>query len=118
MLNTKLIYQSATQNDCLILTNIANSSKKYWGYSDKMMGLWKEELEINMDYINKNEVIKVLYDRQLIGFYALKFDNANKYYEIDHFWLLPKFMGKGFGKQIFQRIMKTLADKGQSKAIL
>src|SRR5438552_828188 len=82
------------------------------------MQQWKEELEISVDYIIKNEVVKVLYDGQLIGFYALKFDNASQCYEIDHLWLLPEFMGKGFGKQIFEHILKMLAVKGQRKAIL
>lgn len=118
MISDKLKYQRAKKKDFSELTRLANISKKHWGYSEDLMELWKEDLEINTDYINENEVMNVLSDGQLIGFYALKFDNTNECYEIDHFWLLPEFMGKGFGKQIFHHIMKTLADKGQSKAIL
>lgn len=82
------------------------------------MDLWKEDLGISRDYINENEVTKVLLNGKLIGFYALKFNETMECYEIDHFWLLPEFIGQGFGKRVFRHIMETLAKKNQTKVTL
>jgi RimJ/RimL family protein N-acetyltransferase len=112
------VYKRAGENDCSVLTEIANVSKKHWEYSDELMNLWKEDLEINKKYIAENEVTKVLSEKRIIAFYALKFDRLNECYEIDHFWILPEFAGQGFGKEIFQNIMQTLANKHQTRTFL
>ena len=113
-----LTYKKATVDDGELLTNISTTSKRYWNYSEEQLLLWKEDLEINEKYLLSNLVYKVFYSEKLIGFYALKFDETENCYEIDHLWLLPDNIKKGYGKHIFQNIISQLSTLNQTRCIL
>ena len=59
-----------------------------------------------------------MFTEKLIGFYALKFDETENCYEIDHLWLLPENINKGYGKHIFQNIISQLSTLNQKRCIL
>jgi hypothetical protein len=113
----ELTYLKADVNDSEQLTEIAVSSKKYWGYSKLLMKIWKNDLTITINYIKENIVYKIYQDDLLIGFYALKFNEQYNCYEIDHLWLTPENINKGFGRLIFNNIINQLLKRKQSKAI-
>ncbi len=118
MNKNELTYLKADVNDAQQLTEIAISSKKYWGYSKSLMKIWKNDLTLTINYIEENIVYKIYHNDLLIGFYALKFNRQYNYYEIDHLWLTPDNINKGFGKLIFNHIIHQLLHKRQSKAIV
>lgn len=105
-----LTYIKATPEDHELLTRTAMSSKQYWGYADRLMALWREELTITPDYITRNEVVKVESAEGFIGFYALA-DKGKDHWEVEHFWLLPGDVRKGYGTRIFEHILKHIKEK-------
>jgi len=113
----KLTYTDAVSEDAELLTATAHNSKKFWGYSDALMELWKEDLEINTDYILKNKVVKVFENKNFIGFFALK-TNHKEEVEIDHLWLLPDKIKRGYGRSIFQHILNYVKTQGYKKVTL
>jgi len=113
-----LNYQKAIVCDAEILTEIAHSSKRFWIYTDEQMSLWKEDLTITENYLSNNLVYKVYNENKLIGFYALKFDDSENCYEIDHFWLTPENIKKGFGRHIFKNAVSQLSVLYQTKFFL
>src|SRR5690625_6564815 len=76
-----------------------------WGYSQKQMNLWGNELTITTTYIAKNKVYKIFHKTQYLGFISLVAKKT--FIEIEHFWLLPKSAGKGYGRATFAFIVQT-----------
>ena len=113
-----LRYEKAAANDCEQLTQIAHSSKRYWNYSEAQMLLWKDDLTLDANYILHNLVYKIFHQKTLIGFYALKLDETENCYEIDHLWLLPENINKGFGAIIFKNIIAQLSQLQQKRCTL
>jgi len=98
-------FERAVQNDADLLTKNTFKSKRIWGYTDEQMERWKDELTITPAYIAKNKVYKIFHETQYLGFISLLAKRT--FIEIDHFWLLPKSTGKGYGRTIFAFIVQT-----------
>ena len=107
-----LSYVDAVESDFLLLTETAIASKKYWGYSEELLNLWKHDLEISKEYIQKNKVVKVYSQDGFIGFFGLKREKTG-IIEIDHLWIKPNEIKKGYGRQIFAYIRNYLLSKGE-----
>jgi len=105
-----LRYENANDSDAEILTEMAFTSKQHWGYSDAQMESWRSDLTVTKDYIAKNEVVKIYHANELIGFYSI-LDGEPA--EVDHLWLLPNFIRRGFGVVIFNAIRESVANRGQ-----
>lgn len=90
------------------LTAIAIEAKGHWGYPEEWMNLWKESLTITPAYVKKHHVF-VAEAHVLLGFYALVEGSS---WELDHFWVSPRAMGRGIGQQLFRHatgVIRTLA---------
>ncbi|HKI79253.1 MAG TPA: GNAT family N-acetyltransferase [Ignavibacteriaceae bacterium] len=113
----KLTYKDAIPSDSKMLSATVIASKKTWGYSDDLINLWKSELQISKEYIRRNKVIKVYNENKYIGFYGIKFNEPNSP-ELDHFWLTPENIRKGYGKIIFNNISNYLKAEGYNNFFL
>jgi GNAT superfamily N-acetyltransferase len=100
-----LTYIDASPEDANLLTDIAINSKKYWGYDDALIRSWKPELEITVDYILRNKVMKVLYGDVCIGFFGLS-SIDDETLSLDHIWLKPEQIRKGFGSMMFSEVLR------------
>ena len=56
----------ATNTDALALTELTLRSKLHWGYTEDQIEGWKDDLTINSDYVDNNEVYKLLVDDILV----------------------------------------------------
>jgi N-acetylglutamate synthase-like GNAT family acetyltransferase len=85
-----------------LLRDTLITSKGYWGYSQEQLEQWRSNLKFEEEYIARNTVKLILKDKEVIGFFAIvKGDND----ELDHLWLLPKAIGKGYGNLVFEQIL-------------
>jgi hypothetical protein len=87
--------QRALQGDASILTRIAFAGKAHWGYPDRWMERWREDLTITPEYVHQNEVHVAIAEGGPAGFYALV--GEGRRVELEHLWVLPERMGKGVG---------------------
>ncbi len=78
------------------------ASKGYWGYSQEQLEVWRSNLRFKEDYVARNTVKLVLEKSEVIGFFAIVKGELD---ELDHFWLLPKAIGKGNGNLVFEQII-------------
>lgn len=85
-----------------LLRDTLITSKGYWGYSQEQLEQWRSNLTFEEDYIVRNTVKLILKDKELIGFFAIVKGDSN---ELDHLWLLPKAIGKGYGNLVFAQIL-------------
>jgi ribosomal protein S18 acetylase RimI-like enzyme len=113
----KLTYSDANVEDAELLSSIAFNSKKFWGYSDELMNVWRSDLEISTQYILKNKVVKVFLEEKLIGFFGIKFIDSS-IAEIDHLWIKPENIRRNFGRDIFNHIIDYLLANGFNKTTL
>jgi N-acetylglutamate synthase-like GNAT family acetyltransferase len=85
-----------------LLRDTLISSKGYWGYSQEQLEQWRSNLRFEDEYVSRNTVKLILDESDVIGFFAIVKGDIN---ELDHLWLLPKAIGKGFGNLVFDKIL-------------
>ena len=107
----------AEPNDNELLTTITKMSKAYWGFSDEILQEWEHLLTITKDYIEKNKVYKLLQNDQIIGYYSC-FSTDENTIKLDNIFILPEFIGKGFGKILMNDFLKNIKQLGINKVTL
>lgn len=85
-----------------LLRDTLISSKGYWGYPQEQLEQWRSNLKFEDEYVARNTVKLVIEGSEVIGFFALIKGDIN---ELDHLWLLPKSIGKGYGNIVFEQII-------------
>ncbi|MCB0584432.1 MAG: GNAT family N-acetyltransferase [Phaeodactylibacter sp.] len=108
----------AEPRDAPTLSALAWRAKKHWGYPEDWMQLWKGELTISPEDIERHEVIKIMGKARLAGFYALQNNERHHCTEIGHFWIEPACMGKGYGGMAFHHLLNKLRQKGEKRLII
>lgn len=100
----EIIKAEITDNE--ILTIITKKSKAYWGFSEDVLKEWEHLLTITRDYIEQNKVYKLVENNQVIGYYSYFFVNENTI-KLDNIFILPEFIGKGFGKILMNDFLRN-----------
>jgi len=90
----------ASPDEGWLLREIEIASKAYWGYPDELMERFAKVISMAPDYIRKNEVWVIEGADEIAGFYGLI--HHGEVCELDHLWLLPRHIGKGLGRQLFE----------------
>ena len=85
-----------------LLRDVLISSKGYWGYSKEQLEEWRSNLKFEEAYITGNTVKLILKDKEVIGFFAIVKGDSDV---LDHLWLLPKAIGKGYVNLVFKQII-------------
>jgi len=85
-----------------LLRDTLITSKGYWGYSQEQLEQWRSNLKFEEEYFARNIVKLVMAESEVIGFFAIVKGDID---ELDHLWLLPKAIGKGYGNLVFDEIL-------------
>lgn len=94
-------FRAAQISDLPILNQISVESKKYWNYPDEWISLWINDLTLTPVKLSNQKILLAEVENQIIGFCSVG-ENPD-IYEILHLWLLPSFIGKGYGKQLLEK---------------
>ena len=86
------------------LTQIAIAAKRYWNYPEAWIQFWIPQLTISAEYILSNEVWMMVEKEKPMAFYALSQNEEG--YELGHLWVLPEYIGRGIGKQLFDHALE------------
>ena len=90
------------------------SSKAHWGYSRTQLEEWRSLLEISAEFVSACPTFLCEVDGQVIGFYSLV--ASGEAWELNNLWVLPRFMRKGLGLELFSHAMQT-ATMGGARVI-
>ncbi|MBN1525365.1 MAG: GNAT family N-acetyltransferase [Spirochaetales bacterium] len=119
--------KSACAQDAPRLTEIAFAAKRHWLYPEEWMDVWKDELTITPEYINRHMVFTASYNDRIVGFYSVVKNTErhhigliliDKGYWLEHIFIDPAFIGRGIGTRLighlrtecrFRNIDKVLA---------
>jgi GNAT superfamily N-acetyltransferase len=82
------------------LTAIALAAKKVWGYPDRWIDLWRDQLTITTEYIQTSQVYVAGSAQSIVGFYALV--DHGSIWTLDHLWVQPDSIGHGVGRRLLQ----------------
>jgi ribosomal protein S18 acetylase RimI-like enzyme len=93
----------AKSDDAATLTEIAFGAKRHWGYSEQWIESWRGVLTIGPEFIVGHETHEAMVDARIVGFYAL--GRKESRLDLLHLWVLPKWMGRGVGRSLFQHAL-------------
>jgi len=85
--------------DANALTQISISAKRYWNYPERWMEIWTPQLTFAPEYFEKNDSWVAVDGNNQIGFYTLQ--DQNRIAWIENLWVLPAYIGRGLGRQLF-----------------
>jgi len=107
----------ANSRDSTTLTKLTKRSKAHWGYSDEQIELWSEQLTISASYIETTSVYKLMIGNIIAGYYS--FYNKDEYtIKLDNLFILPEYIGKGFGRILMNDFLLHLKNTNAKKVIL
>ncbi|WP_125722440.1 GNAT family N-acetyltransferase [Flavobacterium ustbae] len=109
--------QKAKPEDHIILTEITKKSKAFWGYSKEQILAWDKHLTITSAYIQKNPVFNLVEEKQIIGYYSYLKEENNQV-KLDNLFLLPEYIGKGFGTLLMNDFLQRMRNEKCQKIIL
>ena len=93
-----------------VLTQIAISAKSYWGYPKHWIEIWTPQLTFTPKYFEKNESWVAVDSGKQIGFYTLLENHGVAW--LEDLWVLPEYIGKGIGKQLFLHALELARERG------
>jgi GNAT superfamily N-acetyltransferase len=111
----KIEYANVEDNE--ILTEITKKSKAYWGYSEEQLLKWKDNLTISKGYIETNSVFKLVNDDAIVGYYSFII-KEEKIAILDNLFVLPEYIGKGFGKYLMNDFLDRMRNDKFKKITL
>jgi ribosomal protein S18 acetylase RimI-like enzyme len=109
--------EKACINDNGILTEITKKSKAYWGYSEEQILKWNDNLTISADYIETNSVFKLVNEDKIVGYYSY-IAEGEKSVILDNLFVLPEYIGKGFGKYLMTDFINRMRNEKFEKITL
>ena len=117
----------AHDSDFETLTEISFSAKRHWNYPENYFVIWKDELTITEEYINKNIVYKALFLDTVLGFYSIV-ENENDFltneifvkkgFWLEHIFIRPEFHKIGIGRVLIDHAKMISKCKGISNLLI
>lgn len=109
--------QKAKPENHLILTEITKKSKAFWGYSEEQILAWNIQLTITADYIQNNDVFNLVEENKITGYYSY-LKQENNQVKLDNLFVLPEYIGKGFGSFLMNDFLERMRNEKCQKIIL
>jgi predicted N-acetyltransferase YhbS len=100
----------ATAEDPATLTAIAHAAKRHWGYPERWIESWSDQLTVSNAYLDQHEVHVSIVEERPVGFYAL--ERSGERTELGHLWVIPEMMGRGVGRTLFRHAVRRTTAAG------
>ena len=97
----------AYRTDAGKFTELTIRSKGFWNYGAEQIKEWRDELTISPNYIDDNQVYKLLFNERIIGFYAFQSEHL-KTVKLNFHFVEPEFIGNGFGKLLLNDFLQRI----------
>jgi GNAT superfamily N-acetyltransferase len=92
------------------LSRIALAAKRQWGYPERWMQIWAPQLTFTPEYFEMNPSWVAELEGDPIAFYTLLEKGGTAW--IENMWVLPQYIGKGVGKQLFHHALSYARERG------
>jgi len=98
------------------LSAIAYASKAHWGYTPAVLDSWRADLTVSADSIARHPTFACEVRGELSGFYQLILGEGECI--LEHLWVHPSFMGKGFGRSLLAHAVEHAARCGARQMMI
>lgn len=106
----------ALPSEAARLTEIAFAAKRHWGYDERLIELWADDLTVTPGRLATHPVYCAVSDARIEGFYALT--GQGERYELEHMWVDPPRIRSGVGAVLFEHAARTVAALGGSVLLI
>ncbi len=103
----------ATPADSGLLTEIAHAAKRHWGYPERYIEAWREELTITPEFVAAHPVFAACRGGTPVGCCGLLIDGVKA--SVEHMWVRPGEIGGGLGRRLFDRVAAEARERGASE---
>jgi GNAT superfamily N-acetyltransferase len=107
---TEVEIRRSTPDEAEVLTDLAHASKRYWGYPEPYIQLWKRDLTFTPAYIERNAVYTAVYDGAVVGVFAVTGGRIEC--ELAHLWVTAEWIGRGLGRRLFDEALRVARATG------
>ena len=98
-------FRKAESSDSIALTELAIFSEAHWGYDKEFLDQFYDLYKVSEEYIENNPVYILYSDEENIGFFGLL--PSDDVAILEHLFISPRFIGKGFGKMIWDYMLQV-----------
>ncbi len=109
-----ITFKPAQSTDLNSIRRLMRASKTYWAYDEKFLNKFMEIIGIRLDYMQKHDIQLAYLNKAMIGFYNFILHNDGVL-ELDNLFLHPDYIGKGFGRILWQYICETAKQLGKNE---
>ncbi len=93
-----------------VLSQITIAAKGHWNYPQHWIELWRPQLTFAPEYFEQYDSWVAEAEGMPIAFYTLQEKDGNAW--LDNLFVLPIYIGKGIGKQLFLHAMELARQRG------
>ncbi|KTC68222.1 putative acetyltransferase [Legionella birminghamensis] len=116
MNNNLTLYPAKTEN-LMLVNELMRNSKKYWDYDEEFMKKYMDIFQITNHYLRTSDTWLLYENKNLIGFFGLSM-NSDNLLELGYFFIAPNYIGKGFGRILWEHVIATVKNLNKSEFIL
>lgn len=113
----KITTRRGRKNDLDVLNKLLAKSKKHWGYDPVFMRVFMENLRLSEDVFGNSTLVLFFVAEELAGFYSFSLGEEDVL-ELEHFYLHPEFIGKGWGRKLWGFCLKTAQKMGRKEFLI
>ena len=115
-MNSPPVIERSLASDAQILTQIAKSAKRHWGYPEAWIQQWHAALTITPAAIAAQPTYHVREDGAIAGFYLLRLEGNAAH--LDHLWIAPPAMGKGSGRLLYEHSEQVARESSARRIVI
>lgn len=108
--------RKALPEEAATLSTIAVKAKAHWGYAHEQLEVWgREFLTVSPEYIREHHVWVACLNSAAVGFSGVRLHETEA--ELDHLWILPDYIGRGIGRQLFLYTAQRIQEMGYPEIV-
>ena len=111
-----MVIRPAEGSEAKKLTDLAIQSEAYWDYDSVYMEKFAEIYKITEDFLSRNPTFVLIDNDLIIGFYSVLVNKEEN--SLEYFYINPRFIGKGYGKVLFEHLKEYCGEKGLKEVFL
>jgi GNAT superfamily N-acetyltransferase len=101
------VIRPAEPSDAPRLREVARAAKVHWGYDDELVRGWAAGIKL------EGEIEVAEEDGTVVGWSAI-LPGSDGAYVLEDLWVVPEYMGRGIGAELFRRAAEQARRHGAS----
>jgi ribosomal protein S18 acetylase RimI-like enzyme len=101
----------AHPSDAAALTDVAHQAKRFWGYPEEFLALWRDALTVTPTLLVRSDTFVAVDGTRILGFISVeRIDDTT--FELLHLWVRPESMQRHVGRTLWHHAERHCLDRG------